>query len=569
MRKQIIEDYIEKTSLSLKIKADKAFEIFAHTLFLDKSIHSYNPNDNVDGGQDKQIDLISIEEEGEEATIYITQVKNEDTFKSNAIIQLKNGLDWIFNKKKADLNTLINVKFKDKIVEIRDLRTSLGPSNLNIKVAYITKGYGSEISDECLQEANSIIEEYENGTYSSFSFELIGSNELVELLGKQEKRNKKLDIDLKIDYDKNKGSIILYNSKGLKGLICTVTAIEIARAVNYDKHGSIFDLNIRRYLGSKGKGVNNEILSTCTSAFESHLFWFLNNGITITCDKVEYNPDPDNPEVKIKNIQIVNGCQTASTLTSALNDCKLMPDTKVLVRIYETNDLGLVDKIVLTTNNQNVISTRNLRANDKAQTDLKKAFNIYGFYLETKPREFDNSKIDKEKIIPNDLVAVAYLGIALKRPSDARSRKYKVWGEFYQKIFSGNIVEPYILTSVLYRKVFQYLNEGYGDESDNLKRFIAKNASFHISRITAFKWMKGDPWFNHNVQKNLLEKLLKDDSILDNSIEDSFKFLIRIVKSNSIFSDDLNSALKSYELDNEINKRLYKSLTKKPKQVVS
>ena len=459
MRKQIIEDFIEKTAQSLNVKPDKAFEIFAHTLFIDKSIHSYNPNDNVGGGQDKQIDLISLEEEGNEATIYITQVKNEDSFKSNAIIQLKNGLDWVFNKKRSEINTLINKKFKDKIDEIRSIRMEFGPSNLNIKVAYICKAYFNEVSEECLQEARAIREEFDNETYNSFSFELLGSNELIELLNNQEKRNKKIDIDLKIDYDKNKGSIILYNSKGLKGLICTVGASEIAKAVNQDRHGSIFDLNIRRFLGAKGKGVNNEILSTCSNTFESHLFWFLNNGITITCDKVEYNPDPDNPEVKIKNIQIVNGCQTASTLTLAFNEGKLMPDTKVLVRIYETNDLTVVDKIVLTTNNQNVISSRNLRANDKAQADLKKALAIYGYYLETKPREFDSLQIPKEKILTNDLVAVSFLGIVMRRPSDARSRKYKVWGEFYQKIFSGNIVEPYLLSTLLYKKVFYFLNE--------------------------------------------------------------------------------------------------------------
>jgi hypothetical protein len=562
MRKQIIEDFIEKTSLTLNHKPDKAFEVFAHTLFIDKSIHSYNPNDNVDGGQDKQIDLISLEEEGNEAVIYITQIKNEDSFKSNAIIQIKNGLDWVFNKKRSDVNTLINKKFKDKIEEIRSIRTEFGPSNLNIKVAYICKGYKDEISDECLQEAKSIIEEYDNGTYNTFSFDLLGSNELVELLNNQEKRNRKMDIALKIDYDKNKGSLILYNSKGLKGLVCTVAASEIAKAVNHDKHGSIFDLNIRRFLGTKGKGVNNEILSTCSNTFESHLFWFLNNGITITCDKVEYNPDPDNPEVKIKNIQIVNGCQTASTLTIACNEGKLMPDTKVLVKIYETSDLTLVDKIVLTTNNQNVISSRNLRANDKAQADLKKALAIYDYYLETKPREFDSLQIAKEKILTNDLVAVSYLGIVLKRPSDARSRKYKVWGEFYQKVFSGNIVEPYLLATLLYKKVFSYLNEKFSGEEDNIKRFIGKNASFHIARITAFIWMNGDNWLNDKLLKTKLNELTKNDTVLDDIVKRSFQFILKIVKSNAIFMDDLNSALKSSEMDAEINKRLYKTIKK-------
>ena len=81
------------------------------------------------------------------------------------------------------------------------------------------------------------------------------------------------------------------------------------------------------------------------------LFWFLNNGITIICDKVDPVTDRDDPKVKIDNMQIVNGCQTATSLANALKEGHLQPDTRVMLRIYETQDLDIVDKIVLTTNN--------------------------------------------------------------------------------------------------------------------------------------------------------------------------------------------------------------------------
>jgi len=69
-------------------------------------------------------------------------------------------------------------------------------------------------------------------------------------------------------------------------------------------------------------------------------------------------------------MQIVNGCQTATALALAEKAGKLAPDTRVMLRIYETADAQLVDKIVLTTNNQNKISSRDLRSNDKIQIDM-------------------------------------------------------------------------------------------------------------------------------------------------------------------------------------------------------
>jgi hypothetical protein len=139
--------------------------------------------------------------------------------------------------------------------------------------------------------------------------------------------------------------------------------LEIAKLVNDHPDGSIFDLNIRRFLGTLG-GVNRDIFSTCSNVESSYEFWFLNNGITIVCDQFDPVTDLDNPHVKLKNLQIVNGCQTATTLALAQREGRLSQDVRVLTRIYETSDPTLVSRIVLTTNNQNQIKSRDLRAND-------------------------------------------------------------------------------------------------------------------------------------------------------------------------------------------------------------
>src|SRR5947208_1565282 len=124
-----------------------AFLYFVNSIITGQSIHAIDPAEIVDGGQDKQIDTITIEQSPDEATVYIIQAKHTDSFSSNNLIQMRNGLGWIFDKSKADIGVLANVKLKDKIYEYRAVQLELGPSNIHVVVAYVTNGLTSQIRD--------------------------------------------------------------------------------------------------------------------------------------------------------------------------------------------------------------------------------------------------------------------------------------------------------------------------------------------------------------------------------------------------------------------------------------
>ncbi len=134
-----------------------AFLRLAHSIITGQSIHAFEMADLVDGGQDKQVDTITILDDDEEAEIYIISAKNTATFSSNAIVQLRNGLDWVFNKAKADVQTLSNVKLKDRINDLRSVLNGLGYSNVSISVAFVCNGLTAEISDEFKQEQKHIL----------------------------------------------------------------------------------------------------------------------------------------------------------------------------------------------------------------------------------------------------------------------------------------------------------------------------------------------------------------------------------------------------------------------------
>lgn len=572
IRQQITQSNIEKIANNQNIDEDEAFLKFIYSIYTDKSIYSLDSSDDiVDGGEDKQIDVISIEENDGEATVYILQVKNTKSFSSNTIIQIRNGLHWIFNKPRSDVSNLSNKAFKDRILAYRAVQNDLGPSNIHIKVLYATNTDVSTtpISNECLQEKKTTEDQYDNDTFASFTFELWSSDEIIECLNKIEKRNKKIDADIKIKYDINTPSLIRHYGQGIPGIVCTVSASEIAKIINEDINNYIFDLNIRRYLGNRGN-VNKDIYKTCTEVDSSSLFWFLNNGITIVCDYMDTVTDPDNPHIKIKNMQIVNGCQTATSLALAEKNKLIQKDARVLLRIYQTTDIDLVDKIVLTTNNQNKITGRNLRANDVIQRDLQDGFLIYNYYYERKPRQYsENIKISADLITPNEDVGAAYLAIVLKKCSDARSRRGKIWGELYDKVFVNKItVESYLISFIAYNYVSEFLkaNEYVTDENES-NRFLAKNAKFHIARAAVHFWRGSDNWDNVAELKSQLNQLLNNKGILDDYIKNAFEELEKIIRQNYA-SSELNTVLKSSKLDEDISKMLHANKTKRePKQI--
>jgi hypothetical protein len=559
LRQQIIQDRIERTVSTFGLSEDMAFLRFAHSLIVGQSIHAFEQADLVDGGQDKQIDTITIEQEDEEATIYILQVKNTLSFSSNMLIQMANGLDWIFNKPRTDINGLINVKFKDKIIEYRSIQSGIGPSNIHIVVSFVTNGNSSDISDEFKQERKSLLDRYDNGTFASFEFIALGADELVSRINSFEKKNKKINDSIRIKYDTNNPSLIKYHVEGLKGLVCTTTAREIARIVNNDVTGSVFDSNIRQFLGTKG-AVNADILQTCSNTDNSYQFWFLNNGITIVCDSFDAITDPDNPHVKVKNMQIVNGCQTSTTLAIAEKKGVLASDTRVLLRIYEAPNSDLVGKIVLTTNNQNKISSRDLKANDPIQQDMERGFERYNYFYERKPRQYDNNTdINTTRVVANEVVAQCYLAIVLKKPSDARRRKYKVWGEYYNQIFGGSIIEPYILAVLIYKRVSTWLESSiHTHSSDTIVRKLANNGAFHVSRMSSQLWRKADfSRLDINLLRNQIGQVENSPCIIDVHIENAFNLLLELIQSDTQYASDVDAALKSGQLESDIDRTIY------------
>jgi len=150
----------------------------------------------------------------------------------------------------------------------------------------------------------------------------------------------------------------------------------------------------------------------------------------------------------------------------------------------------------------------------------------------------------------------------LKTPSDARARKYKVWGELHGKIFSGQSVEPYIIAALLSRFASDWLRVSpYAIGDVDVERIIAKRGSFHVARIAAFLLRGNDEWkITRPTLQRLIEKLEtheNDPSEFLELMDEAFGILLKIITESETYAADADRALKSASLDRDIDKYLH------------
>lgn len=173
---------------------------------------------------------------------------------------------------------------------------------------------------------------------------------------------------------------------------------------------TLFERNVRCYLGSGRKGINHEIVNTVENTPE--YFYYYNNGITISCSR--YRVKEESNKVSLENPQIINGAQTVNAIYDAYCKRKKKEErterndqviesklkehfskVKVLVRIVQsTKDemSNFSQNLTRYNNSQNSIEVVDYRSNDKVQEKLQKEFAKLGYFYEVKRGEYNALK---------------------------------------------------------------------------------------------------------------------------------------------------------------------------------
>lgn len=428
-----------------------------------------------DGGNDAGVDGIHIGEiEDGEFLVTIFQVKykvndleGRANFPENGVQKAVDTVDILFDpNRKVELNE----KIAPKIEEIRSLiRDAYIP---NVRLVLCNNGM------EWTSQAENWISEAKRKYGDKIDFIHFNHDSIVNILQKRKNVNDILTLS---------GPIIVEDMNYLRVLVGRISVQEIHKL--FEAHGDkLLERNIRRYLGLHTNRVNTAIYQTLVDPQRSDKFYFYNNGITVVCDKFDYNAfQKSDYKVHLTNMQVINGGQTCKTIQETLNSSahsEAGQSAFVMIRIYqlaETNKDFLQD-ITYATNSPNPVDLRDLRSNDEIQKRLEIGISGLG-YTYRRQREDDGAGPGG---IASSIVAESVLAIWRQRPHQSKFRRKEHFGKLYNDIFNELNAAQALLAVLIFRAVE---NERKRPTLSQLPDFIPY-ASHYISMLIGRKLLE-------------------------------------------------------------------------------
>lgn len=396
--------------LFLKVK-------FGLTEFSDRENHI--TDDTNDGG----IDAYYIDEENKILYFIQSKFRNSDFNFENKEITFEELLSMDIKRiVEGEENYENGTPYNGKILNfIKSLQAISDLPKYNYEIILL-----ANVKNELKSKLNRITGGYPVDIYN---FDRVYSELVFPLISGSFYNVKELKITINVDRNSAGHRIQYYPVTRYAD--CTVNAlfvptIEIARILSKYKN-SILKFNPRSYLDLVTGSVNEKIAKSITE-LNTNEFALFNNGITMLSDDTVYSDKvgkKNKAEVLITNPQIINGGQTAYTL-SLLYDKFIKNDTlhffdnkEVLLKIISFNadenlsinfladKLKLIEEISIATNQQSTVTEADRRANDKVQIELQeKIYSDFGLFYERKRGEFGDGirsgYIDRYKIIDRE-----------------------------------------------------------------------------------------------------------------------------------------------------------------------
>jgi hypothetical protein len=193
---------------------------------------------------------------------------------------------------------------------------------------------------------------------------------------------------------------------------------------------SLFDPNVRLGLGKTR--INKELDQTVKDPPQHVLFPAYHNGLTVLTHELKVR----GKMVRLDGIAVVNGCQSLLSLFE--NRDALTPDLRVLVRAVEVDAHStLPEDITYRTNNQNSVNIRDQRSRDKVQRELQvEVDDTFGEHFGYEIRR--GEKVKADIVLTNERAAQLIMAAYLDESWNA-VKKVVLFDDAYRRIFSRRI----------------------------------------------------------------------------------------------------------------------------------
>ncbi len=394
-----------------------------------------------DGGNDFGVDAMYVGEENDGEFIvtlfqakYVTNLEGTSNFPENGVEAAIRAVRYLFD---PTATVAVNSRL---LAKLEDVRSRISDGYIpQVRVLLCNNGLKwNSIAQGGIDRLNA---------GDQVGWEHVNHDRLLSVMQSQRQVNDSLRMQ---------GKAIVEDFDYSRILIGKVSVAEIAALI--ERHGDrLLERNIRRYLGLSGNRVNEGIRTTLSDPTERPNFYFYNNGITLTCTRFDYNAlQQSDHQVKIENLQIINGGQTSNTIHRVLKELghaqqENLDKAFVMVRLYQLSSEreGFVQNITYATNSQNPVDLRDLRSNDDAQRRLETDVQQLGYQYRRKRTDTVSTRSDD---ITSGTAAEAVLAVIRKRPQQAKFFAREHFGKLYREIFNANLTgSQLVVATLLYR----------------------------------------------------------------------------------------------------------------------
>lgn len=244
-----------------------------------------------------------------------------------------------------------------------------------------------------------------------------------------------------------------YSSGQARTIIVPVKATALVKMSGISNQ-SLFHYNVRAPLGKTA--VNRSIAKTIKDKTQHSSFPLFHNGITVIAKSVKLK----GKQVSIEDYFVVNGCQSLTALHE--HSQHLTDDLQVLLKFIEMEpESELAASVTRISNNQNGVSARDFKANNRIQIRLQNEMAKHydgSFAFEIKRGETLNAN----EIIPNQDAGLLLTAFDLKEPW-ATHRRYLIFEERHGVVFgrvsADRIVMLWVMSEVIRRFLPKITNE--------------------------------------------------------------------------------------------------------------
>lgn len=294
---------------------------------------------------------------------------------------------------------------------------------------------------------------------------------------------------------------------------------EIRRSVFYD--------NVRDFQGDNA--VNHEMSDTIATTADRFILY--NNGVTIICKKLSNIRN----KYTLTDYQIVNGCQTSHVLFN--NKDEIKGNLQIPIKLIETENDEIVNKIIKATNRQTEVTDAQLIALNEFHRKLEAFYNTFSgvqrLYYERRSKQYSyGNDIEKTRIVSISMQIKAMASMFFDKPHLA-SRFFGKLMSSVEGIFNEQhkLLPYYTSAYTLYKIDYLFRNKLIDIRYRKFKYFILMLIKYDLSTEKI-------PELNSNKMDKLCENILK-------VINDNDKLITEINKLLPLFDkyvEDITSS---------------------------